>query len=115
MQIDPPVPGRPYAVIAPHGGSITADRRLDAVTPAAIEAAYREYGALLLRGFAADLDAFRRFARSHCPTAVINETPGRAVLDAVHAIQSVDGGTAPFALHPELAREPWKPDAALFG
>lgn len=115
VQIDPPRPGRPYAVIAPAGGAA----RLDTVAPAAIEAAYRNYGALLLRGFMPetcdDLDAFRRFARSHCPTAVINETPGRAVLDAVHAIQGVDGGTAPFALHPELAREPWKPDAALFG
>lgn len=110
-QIDPPRPGRPYAAITPLGGAA----RLDAIDPAAIEAVYRQHGALLLRGFAADLDAFRRFARSHCPTAVINESPGRAVLDPVHAIQGVDGGTNAFALHPELAREPWKPDAALFG
>lgn len=109
-QIDPPVPGRPYAVIAPQGSV-----RLDDIDPARIEQAYRAHGALLLRGFGADLDAFRRFARTYCPTAVINESPGRAVLDAGHAIQGVDGGTAPFALHPELAREPWKPDAALFG
>jgi len=111
LQIDPPQPGRPYAVIVPAGN---ADR-LDQIMPAEIEAAYRQYGALLLRGFGADLDAFRSFARTHCPTAVINETPGRAVLDAVHAIQGVDGGANAFALHPELAREPWKPDAALFG
>jgi alpha-ketoglutarate-dependent taurine dioxygenase len=108
--IDPPAPGRPYAVITPAGGE-----PLGALDPALVEAAYKAHGALLLRGFAADLEAFRRFARSHCPTAVINETPGRAVLDAKHSVQGVDGGTNAFALHPELAREPWKPDAALFG
>ena len=109
-QIDPPAPGRPYAVITPAGGE-----GLTAVDPALVEAAYKAHGALLLRGFGADLEAFRRFARAHCPTAVINETPGRAVLDAAHSVQGVDGGTNAFALHPELAREPWKPDAALFG
>jgi alpha-ketoglutarate-dependent taurine dioxygenase len=108
--IDPPAPGRPYAVVAPTGGET-----LEALDPALIETAYKAHGALLLRGFGADLDAFRRFARSLCPTAVINESPGRAVLDAANAIQGVDGGTSAFALHPELAREPWRPDAALFG
>ncbi len=108
--IDPPALGRPYAVITPSGGET-----LDALDPAVVEAAYKAHGALLFRGFGAGLDAFRRFARSLCATAVINETPGRAVLDAAQAIQGVDGGTNAFALHPELAREPWKPDAALFG
>lgn len=108
--IDPPAPGRPYAVIVPSGGET-----LNEIDPALVEAAYKAHGALLFRGFGAGLDAFRRFARSLCATAVINETPGRAVLDAVEAIQGVDGGTNAFALHPELAREPWKPDAALFG
>ena len=108
--IDPPAPGRPYAVVTPSGCE-----GIGAIDPAFVEEAYKTHGALLLRGFGADLDAFRTFARTVCATAVINETPGRAVLDAVHAIQSVDGGTQPFALHPELAREPWKPDAALFG
>lgn len=109
-QIDPPVPGRPYAVVTPTGAEALA-----AIDPALIETAYKAHGAMLLRGFGADLGSFRRFARSLCATAVINETPGRAVLDAAEAIQGVDGGTNAFALHPELAREPWKPDAALFG
>ena len=93
----------------------SAGEALGALDPALFEAAYKAHGALLLRGFGADLDTFRRFARSLCPTAVINESPGRGVLDAANAIQGVDGGTNAFALHPELAREPWKPDAALFG
>lgn len=108
-QIDPPASSRPYAVLTPTGAEV-----LTSIDPAQIEAAYKAHGALLLRGFGADLDVFRRFARSLCATAVINETPGRAVLDAAQAIQGVDGGTNAFALHPELAREPWKPDAALF-
>lgn len=109
-RIDPPAPGRPHAVITPATGET-----LDAIDPAFAEAAYKAHGALLFRGFDAGLGAFRGFARSLCATAVINETPGRAVLDAAHAIQGVDGGSNAFALHPELAREPWKPDAALFG
>lgn len=109
-EINPPAPGRPYAVVTPSG-----TEALGTVDPALIEATYKAHGAMLLRGFGADLDSFRRFARSLCATAVINETPGRAVLDAAQAIQGVDGGTNAFALHPELAREPWKPDAALFG
>ena len=108
--IDPPVPGRPYAVLSPSGGETLAT-----IDPALVEAAYKAHGALLFRGYGADLAAFRHFARSLCPTAVINESPGRAVLDSAHAIQGVDGGANAFALHPELAREPWKPDAALFG
>jgi len=108
--IDPPAPGRPYAVLTPAPGEALAT-----LDPALVEAAYKAHGALLLRGFGADLDGFRHFARSPCPTAVINASPGRAVLDAGHAIQGVGGGTNAFALHPELAREPWKPDAALFG
>lgn len=109
-KIDAPIPGRPYALLTPTGAEALAG-----IDPALVEHAYKTHGALLLRGFGADLDGFRRFARSLCATAVINETPGRAVLDAAEAIQGVDGGTNAFALHPELAREPWKPDAALFG
>lgn len=46
---------------------------------------------------------------------MINESPGRTPIDAANNIQSVDGGTAAFALHPEIAREPWRPDVAFFG
>lgn len=77
--------------------------------------AYRRHGALLFRGFGCDLDAFQAFAWRFCRTAVINETPGRAPLDPEHLIYAVDSGTNEFALHPELSREPFKPDLAMFG
>jgi alpha-ketoglutarate-dependent taurine dioxygenase len=35
-------------------------------------------------------------------------------MDAESKIQSVDLGTEPFPLHPELSREPWRPDICLF-
>ena len=108
-QILLPEPGRPYVAITP-----TAEGRLTALDRAAVIDLYRTHGALLLRGFAADLDEFGSFARSLCRTAVVNETPGRSRLDAARAVYTVDGGTNAFALHPELSREPWKPDAALF-
>lgn len=75
---------------------------------------YKRHGALLFRGFGADVPQFREFARRFSPTAVVNESPGRTPIDPQANIQSVDGGAGPFALHPELSREPWKPDLAMF-
>ena len=109
-----PEPGRPYALVEP-AGDRGGERGLDGIERAAIVALYQAHGALLLRGFGADLAAFGAFARRLCRTAVVNESPGREPLDAAAGIHSVDAGTGPFPLHPELAREPWKPDAAFFG
>ena len=85
-----------------------------AVDAAAIESLFRDYGALLLRGFALDVGTFRQFADRICETSVFNESPNRALLDPESNIQSVDLGTEPFPLHPELSREPWRPDVCLF-
>jgi alpha-ketoglutarate-dependent taurine dioxygenase len=104
-----PSPGQPFATITPTDeGAITAFERTTLID------LYQRHGALLFRGFGVDLDSFGRFARSLCRTAVVNETPGRSRLDAAKALYSVDGGSNAFALHPELSREPWKPDAAMF-
>ena len=108
--VEPPASGRPYALIEPAG-----ERSILDLDRAATIALYKAHGALLLRGFGADLDHFRTFARQFCSTAVVNESPGREPLDPRNRIQSVDRGSDAFALHPELSREPWKPDAAFFG
>jgi alpha-ketoglutarate-dependent taurine dioxygenase len=108
-QIEPPSAGQPYALITP-----TGEGRITEFDQAKLIDCYRRFGALLFRGFQADLPQFGQFARRLCRTAVVNETPGRAPLDAVQAVYSVDGGSNEFALHPELARQPWKPDAAMF-
>lgn len=102
-----PEPGRPYALLEAAGG-------LDAVTREAVVTAYTAYGALLIRGAAPDLAAFHRFAGRFCTSSVFNESPDRRVLDARANIQSVNAGVDPFPLHPELSREPWKPDVCFF-
>ncbi|HET9397379.1 MAG TPA: TauD/TfdA family dioxygenase [Sphingomicrobium sp.] len=99
----------PLLVIQGAGG--TSPMAVDA---AAIESLFRAHGALLLRGFDLDVGTFRRFAERLCTTSVFNESPNRALLDPESDIQSVDLGIEPFPLHPELSREPWRPDACLF-
>jgi alpha-ketoglutarate-dependent taurine dioxygenase len=79
-----------------------------------IETLFKSDGALLLRGFDLDVGTFRQFAERICETSAFNESPNRAVLDAESQIQSVDLGSEPFPLHPELSREPWRPDICLF-
>jgi alpha-ketoglutarate-dependent taurine dioxygenase len=79
-----------------------------------LESEFRRNGALLLRGFDFDVETFRRFAERLCPASIFNESRNRALIDPASNIQSVDLGTAPFPLHPELSREPWRPDACLF-
>lgn len=85
-----------------------------AVDAALIDQEFRNHGALLLRNFDFDVGTFRQFAERLCKTSVFNESPNRALLDPDSSIQSVDLGTEAFPLHPELSREPWRPDACLF-
>jgi alpha-ketoglutarate-dependent taurine dioxygenase len=75
---------------------------------------YKAHGAVLFRGFERDLDAFAAFADRFCATSVQNDSRNRAILDTSRNIQSVDRGRGAFPLHPELSREPWKPDVCLF-
>jgi alpha-ketoglutarate-dependent taurine dioxygenase len=106
----PPGAGRPYA-------TIRAEREASPLelAPDPIISLYKSHGALLLRGFAPDLDHFRRFAEQFCASSAYNDSRGRELLDPEHRIQSVNRGVAPFPLHPELSREPWKPDVCFFG
>jgi alpha-ketoglutarate-dependent taurine dioxygenase len=104
-----PAPGRPHVLIEPD-----TVRDILAIEPELIVSLYKAHGALLLRGFGADVEQFGTFARRFCSTSVINESPGRRPLDASRNVHTVDGGTGAFSFHPELSREPWKPDAAFF-
>lgn len=107
--VTPPAPGRPFAVVSPttEGGVLDLDREM-------LVESYKTFGALLLRGFSADLAAFRGLTGRFCSSSVFNESPDRKLLDGEHNIQSVNGGADPFPLHPELSREPWKPDVCFF-
>jgi hypothetical protein len=108
-EVRPPTPGRPYVLITPQPGESATDLGADAVL-----AQYRIHGAILFRGFDFDLPAFRAFTETFCSSSVFNESPDRLLLDDEHNIQSVNAGTDPFPLHPELSREPWKPDVCFF-
>lgn len=109
LQVIPPRPGHPELVVMASGRTSLGD--LDHV---GIVDLYKRHGAILFRGFGTDLAAFGRFARSFCRSAVVNESPNREPLDPANHVYAVDGGTGAFPLHPELSREPWKPDAAFF-
>ncbi|MFZ4688642.1 MAG: TauD/TfdA family dioxygenase [Polymorphobacter sp.] len=104
-----PIEGRPYALVTPGSESTVA-----ALDPSAILALFEANGALLMRGFGVDLPGLRSFTDQFCCGSVFNESPDRQLLDAEHNIQSVNAGTASFPLHPELSREPWKPDVCFF-
>ena len=104
-----PEPGRPQVLI-----EATGERGILDLDSSIIVELYKTHGALLLRGFGTDVPQFNSFARQFCTTSVVNESPGRRPIDAENHIHTVDAGTGPFSLHPELSREPWKPDAAFF-
>lgn len=87
---------------------------LEQVDSDAIRQLIEDRGAVLLRGFRATLDGFTTLAHSLCSTSVFNESPNRELLGRDVQIQSVDLGADPFPLHPEMAREPWRPDLAMF-
>ena len=109
MDVLLPAPGQPHAVL-----TATTEASPLAVDPATVEALFRQHGALLLRGFATDVPAFGAFTAQFCSGSVFNESPDRDLLDAAANIQTVNRGHDPFPPHPELSREPWKPDVAFF-
>lgn len=104
-----PEPGRPYVLLETAG-----EQRISNVDPSLIVELYKAHGALLFRGFGADVREFGAFTRGFCPTYVINQSAGRRPIDTENNIRSVDPGVGAFALHSELSREPWAPDVAFF-
>ncbi len=102
---------RNYAVLSPS----TSDKSLLSIDQELVQEAYKSYGALLFRGFDLDTESFRQLTSQYCTHAVFNESPGRETVDAGSVIQTVNKGEEPFPLHPELSREPWKPDVCWFG
>ncbi len=109
MDVSLPAPGQPHVVL-----TATHETGLADVPRATVVDLYRSHGALLFRGFATDIAAFRAFTGQFCSGSVFNESPDRDMLDSDANIQTVNGGCDPFPLHPELSREPWKPDVAFF-
>jgi Taurine catabolism dioxygenase TauD, TfdA family len=109
IEVHVPEPDRPYAIV-----QTIRTAQLSEIDPDQIISLYKANGAILLRGFSGDLSAFKGFAAQFCVSSVFNESSGRQLLDSTNNIQSVNGGVAAFPLHPELSREPWKPDVCFF-
>ena len=105
-----PGPAQPHVILIRDGEAGVLDLERSTITDL-----YKAHGALLFRGFGIDVAQFRTFARQFCSTSVVNESPGRHAVDPDAHIYTVDAGTRAFPLHPELSREPWKPDVAFFG
>lgn len=105
-----PTAGQPHVILTRDGeaGVLDLDRSM-------VIDLYKAHGALLFRGFGIDVAQFRAFAEQFCSTSVVNESPGRQPVDPDAHVYTVDAGTRAFPLHPELSREPWKPDVAFFG
>jgi hypothetical protein len=79
-----------------------------------IKEKFKARGVILFRGFDFDVDTFDIFTQRFCASSVHNQSKGRDTIKASANIQTVNLGTVPFALHPELARVPWKPDVCFF-
>jgi alpha-ketoglutarate-dependent taurine dioxygenase len=87
---------------------------LEGLSDADIIPAFKQHGALLFRGFRFDLEGLSRFTARFCSRFVRNESGRRSQVSADGTTQSVNLGTEPFPLHPELSRVPWRPDIAWF-
>lgn len=109
VTVSVPEAGRPYALVIAEG-----EAGLDALDFDTIHALFKAHGAVLVRGLAADVDAFRRFTDPFCSQWVINDAPNRTMIDPAHVIQSVDGGNVAFPPHSEISRAPWRPDICFF-
>ena len=98
----------PLAVVEARGET------LEQTDPQLVRDLIEERGAVLLRGFATTVEGFAALGHALCATSVFNESPNREMLGEGVQVQSVNLGADPFPLHPELAREPWRPDLAMF-
>ena len=100
-------PSRPFVLTGNSAPLHSADRSL-------LRNALEQHGALLLRGFDSGPAGFAELCNDLCSGSMFNESPGREIFDERSKVQSVNLGGDPFPLHPELAREPWRPDLAAF-
>jgi alpha-ketoglutarate-dependent taurine dioxygenase len=108
--ISDPISGTPYALIMPEkpGESMLS------IDESTVKDKYKQHGAILFRGFDFDIDIFGSLTKKFCASAAFNRSEDREVLNEKSRIQTVNLGVKEFPLHPELSREPWKPDVCFF-
>jgi alpha-ketoglutarate-dependent taurine dioxygenase len=99
-----------YITITPD----SAHESLLDIDPDWVRNLYKQYGALLFRGFDFEVEIFRDFTQTYCSHAAFNDSPGRDTVDHESNIQTVNLGDEAFPLHAELSRTPWRPDVCWF-
>ena len=109
IETRPPDQDHNYQIFSASGGESLAVLPDDQVIDA-----FRRSGALLFRGFDYDLEGLSGFTARFCSRFVRNESGRRHLVSADGTTQTVNLGTEPFPLHPELSRVPWRPDIAWF-
>jgi len=110
--ITPPDDKVNYVTVCPQGN--THDfQDLDTETVISL---FRQYGAILFRGFQLDRKSFRQLAFRFCSNFIVNKARdgGRKHVSPDGRIQTVNLGNKAFPLHPELATMPTQPDLAWF-
>ncbi len=110
-----------FKLVEPHGmcnyGMILpspSNTRLALLNRLRIQRLFKQYGALLFRGFDVGLPEFDDMTSRYCDSFVPNYSSTRQAMSVDGRTQTVDLGQSAFALHSELARVPWRPDIAWF-
>lgn len=111
MKLTRPTSTLPLAVIEPDNST----RSLLDLDSHEIKEIFKQYGAMLFRGFPLNLTAFTRLADQYCNRYVRNKSQGRQQITNDGRVQTVNLGHRHFPLHPEISREPWQPDIVFFG
>ena len=105
-----PTADTPCAIVTPE----EPGEAMISVDDSTIKDKFKKHGAILFRGFDFDIDIFGFMTNRFCSAAAFNRSPDREVLDEKNRIQTVNLGIKEFPLHPEISREPWKPDVCFF-
>ena len=100
----------PYAIVKPERRA----EKLGDIRNADIIDLYKEHGAILFRGFDGSVDAFAALGDRFISGSVAKHDLSRQSATPDHRVQTVNEGGQEFYMHPEIGREPWKPDMALF-
>jgi alpha-ketoglutarate-dependent taurine dioxygenase len=110
MIVKTPSVKRPFVTIKPE----TRDEQMSDISDAEIIALHKQYGAILFRGFNGSTEAFKNLGDRFISSSVAKHDPSRKSVTDDHKVQTVNEGGDEFYMHPEIGREPWQPDIALF-
>jgi len=110
MKITEPNIKHPYVLVKPDSRS----EKLSDISDADIISLYKTHGAILFRGFDGSVDEFAQLGDRFISGSVAKHDLSRKSVTTDHRVQTVNEGGQEFYMHPEIGREPWQPDMALF-